>query len=119
MESFVFFCSFRYQFETFFIWKKEPMFSGKPTGQQMRAMLSVLNILINEVCQKFDKNCLKLLKSENFGIFVIFGVNFLLQNRIYFFIEDYWRMNSCLVERFQHSNSRCLSKKLPKEHKNI
>ena len=55
MESFGFFCYFRYQFETFFIWKKAIIFSEKPTGQQMRAMLSVLNILINEVCRKFDK----------------------------------------------------------------
>ena len=108
MESFVFFCYFRYQFETFFIWKKAIIFSEKPTGQQMRAMLSVLNILINVVSQKFDKNCLKLLKIEKFWNFCHFGVNFLLQNRIYLFIEDYWRMNSCLVERFQHSNSRCL-----------
>ena len=62
MESFGFFCYFRYQLKTFFIWKKAITFSEKPTGQQMRAMLSVLNILINEVCRKFDKNCLKLLK---------------------------------------------------------
>ena len=55
MENFVFFCYFLYQFETFFIWKKAIIFSEKPTGQQMSAMLSVLNILINEVCQKFDK----------------------------------------------------------------
>ena len=61
MESFGFFY-FRYQFETFFIWKKAITFSEKPTGQQMRAMLGVLNILINEVCRKFDKNCLKLFK---------------------------------------------------------
>ena len=71
MGSFVF-CYFRYQFETFFIWEKAIIFSEKPTGQQMRVMLSVLNILINEVCQKFDKNCLKL---ENFGFFVVFGAN--------------------------------------------
>ena len=61
MESFGFFY-FRYQFETFFIWKKAITLSEKPTGQQMRAMLGVLNILINEVCRKFDKNCLKSLK---------------------------------------------------------
>ena len=66
MESFVFFWYFRYQFETFFIWKKAIIFSEKPTGQQMRAMLSVPNILISEVCQKFDKNCLKLLKIRKF-----------------------------------------------------
>ena len=89
-------------------------FSEKPTGQQMRAMLSVLNSLINEICRKFDKNCLKLLKIRKFWNFVIFGVSFLLQNLIYLFIEDYWRMNSCPVERFQHSNSRCLSKKMTK-----
>ena len=47
MESFVFFCYFLYQFETFFIWKKAMNFSEKPIGQQMRGMLSVLNNLIN------------------------------------------------------------------------
>ena len=30
----------------------------------MRAMLSVLNILINEVCQKFDKNLFKIVKNR-------------------------------------------------------
>ena len=76
MESFVFFWYFRYQFETFFIWKKAIIFSEKPTGQQMRAMLSVLNILINEVCQKFDKNCLKLLKIGKFWNFCHFWGQF-------------------------------------------
>ena len=75
MESFVFFCYFRYQFETFFIWKKATIFSEKPTGQQMRAMLSVLNILSNEVCQKLDKNCL-MLKIGKFWIFCHFWGQF-------------------------------------------
>ena len=47
MESFVFFCYFRYQFETFFIWKKAIIFSEKPTGQQMRAMLSITKYVKN------------------------------------------------------------------------
>ena len=76
MKSFVFFCYFRYQFETFFIWKKAIIFSEKPSGQQMRAMLSVLNLLINEVCQKFDKNCLKLLKIGKFWNFCHFWGQF-------------------------------------------
>ena len=42
----------------------------------MRAMLSVLNILINEVCQKFDKNCLKLLKIGKFWNFCYFWGQF-------------------------------------------
>ena len=88
MENFGFFCYFRYQFETFSIWKKAIIFPEKPTAQQMRAMLSVLNILTNEVCRNFDKNFLKLLKVRKFWNFVIFGVNFLVQNRIYLFIED-------------------------------
>ena len=72
MESFGFFCGFRHQFETFFIWKKAIIFTEKPTAQQMRAILSVLNILINEVCQKLDKNCLKLLKIRKFWNFCHF-----------------------------------------------
>ena len=76
MESFGFFCYFRYQFETFFIWKKAIIFSEKPTGQPMRAMLSVLNILINEVCRKFDKNCLKFLKIRKFWNFCHFWGHF-------------------------------------------
>ena len=73
MENFGFFCYFRYQLETFFIWKKAIVFSEKPT---MRAMLSVLSILINEVCRKFDKNCLKLCKIRKFWNFCHFWVQF-------------------------------------------
>ena len=46
---------------------------------------------------------------ECFGILVIYWVNFLWQNRIYLFLENYWTTTSCLVERLQHSNLRCLS----------
>ena len=60
------FCHFRFQFETFFIQKIEIIFSEKPTGQLIRATLTVFNILVNEVCRKFDKNCLKLLKIRKF-----------------------------------------------------
>ena len=76
MERFVFFCYFGYQFETFFIWKKANIFSEKFTGQQMRAMLSVLNSLFIEVCQKFDKNCLKLFKIGKFWNFCHFWGQF-------------------------------------------
>ena len=41
MESFGIFWFFRYQGETFFIWKKASIVSEKPTGQQMRAILGV------------------------------------------------------------------------------
>ena len=75
MESLGFFY-FRYQFETFFIWKKAIIFSEKPTGQHERAMLSVLNILINEVCRKYDKNCSKLLKIRKFWNFCHFWGQF-------------------------------------------
>ena len=81
-------------------------------------MLNVFNILIHDVYRKNDKNCIKTLKVEKFGIFVIFLVIFLLKNRIYLFKEYYWTTNSCLVERFQHSNRRCLSKKWQKMHEN-
>ena len=76
MESFVFFCYFGINFRPFSFGKKAIIFSEKPTGQQMRAMLSVLNILINEVCQKFDKNCLKLLKIGKFWNFCHFWGQF-------------------------------------------
>ena len=62
----MFFVIFGINLRPFSFEKKAIIFSEKPTGQQMRAMLSVLNILINEVCQKFDKNCLKLLKIGKF-----------------------------------------------------
>ena len=45
------------------------------------------------------------------------------KNRIYIFIEygdlHYWTTNSCLVEGFQHSDPRGLSKKGQKLHKNV
>ena len=74
--KFCVFCYFRYQFETFFIWKEALIFSEKPTGQQMRAMLSVIDILINEVCQKLDKNYLKLFKIGKFWNFCHFWGQF-------------------------------------------
>ena len=77
-------------------------------------MLSFFNILIHEVYRKFDKNCIKTLKIEKIWNFCHFLCNFSFKNRIYFSIECYWTTNSCLVERFQHSISRCLSKKCTK-----
>ena len=41
-----------------------------------------------------------------------------IENSIYFFIGDYWTTNLCLVERFQHSNPRSLTKISQKLHKN-
>ena len=41
---------------------------------------------------------------------MIFWVYFFSKNRIYLFFKDYWTTNSCLVERFEHSNPRTLSK---------
>ena len=111
------FCLFRFQFDIFFIEKTAIISSGKPTGQQIPAMLSVFNILIHEVYRKRDKSCKKNVKNRK--SFVIFGVFFLLKNRIHIFIEYYWTTNSCLVERFQHSDPRCLSKKAQKLHKNV
>ena len=34
-------------------------------------------------------------------------------------MKDYWTTNSCLVESFQHSNLRCLSKNRQKLHKTV
>ena len=58
------FCLFRFQFDIFFIEKTAIISSGKPTGQQIPAMLSVFNILIHEVYRKRDKSCKKTLKIE-------------------------------------------------------
>ena len=55
---------------------------------------------------------------EIFGILVIYWVNFLWQNCIYLFLENYWTTTSCLVERLQHSNLRCLSVNWQKTHEN-
>ena len=65
----LFFVIFGINLRPFSFGKKAIIFSEKPTGQQMRAMLSVLHNLINEVCRKFDKNCSKLLKIRKFRNF--------------------------------------------------
>ena len=46
------------------------MSSEKSIGQQIRALLNVLNILIHDVYRKNDKKCVKTLK---IGKFLIFG----------------------------------------------
>ena len=88
--KFLNFCLFRCQFETFsiekgnklfendfcffLIWKTAIIFSEKPTGQQTSAMLIVFNILLHEVYQKFDKNCIKtFLKWKLLQIFSFWG----------------------------------------------
>ena len=99
--------------------------SKKTTGQQIFSLLTLFNIPIYEVCRKFDKNCKKTLNLENFGFFVIFGLNlifFHLENSHYLFGKAHWTTNSCHschVERFQHSNPRSLSKIWQKLHKNV
>ena len=52
-EKFCVFCQFRCQFEIGFILKTAIISSEKPTGQQLCAMLSIFELLIQEVCQKF------------------------------------------------------------------
>ena len=67
---------------------------------------------LSKIWQKLHKN-VKNRKILEF--FIIFGVIF-LKKRIYLPKEYYWTTSSCLVERFQHSNPRCLSKKWQKLH---
>ena len=81
-------------------------------------MLNVFNILIHDVYRKNDKNCIKTLKVQKFWNFCHFFGNFSFKKTAFISSEYYWTTNSCLVERFQHSNRRCLSKKWQKMHEN-
>ena len=82
-------------------------------------MLTLFNIPIHEVCHKFDKNCIKTLKVWNFFVFCLFHFQFeifKLKSCNYLFEEDYWTTNLFLVDSFQHSNLRSLSKFWQKLH---
>ena len=68
--------------------------------------------------EKNDKNCIKTLKVQKFWNFCHFFGNFSFKKTAFISSEYYWTTNSCLVERFQHSNRRCLSKKWQKMHEN-
>ena len=78
------------------------------------------NIPIHEVCQNFNKKSLKLYKLENFGIFVIFGVNLRyfhtkICNEL--FGKAYWTIHAFLVDHFQCSNLRSPAEIWDKMHK--
>ena len=66
--------------------------------------MTVFNIPIREVRRNFDNNCTKTLKTGKVLVFCQ------IRCQIELFWTNYWTKNSCLVERFQHSNPRCLSK---------
>ena len=70
------FCLFRCLLGFFFNLKTAINSSEKPTGQQICAMLGVSNILIHEVCRKFDKNCTKILKIGKLWDFCLFRCQF-------------------------------------------
>ena len=67
---------------------------------------------LSKIRQKLHKN---FKNREIFWFFVIFGF-FFPKKRIYLSINDYWTTISCLVEPFQHSNPRHLSKNWQKLH---
>ena len=103
------FLSLSVSFWDFFKMRTAIIFSEKPTGQQIRAMLSISIILIYWVYQKIDKICINTVKIENFLVFCHFWVFFFPKKRISFFIIDYWTTHSCFVEPLQHSDPRHLS----------
>ena len=76
MKNFGFFCDFWCQFETFFFQKTAFISSQKPAGQRIRAVLSVLNVLIYEVYQEFDKNWVKTLKIVTILVYCHFQCQF-------------------------------------------
>ena len=62
------FCQFWCQFWCLFSLKKTEIISSlKITGQRVANLGNVLNIPIHGVCRNCDKNCIKILKLENFG----------------------------------------------------
>ena len=60
-----------------------------PTGQRIRAMMSIFNSLIYEVYRKYDENCIKSSKIGSFWFFVIFGSFSFQKTLIYLLINDY------------------------------
>ena len=106
LKNFGFFVIFVFNLR-YFSGRKQQFFSEKPTGPQVSALLNVFSVLMLDLYRKFVKDCIETLNSKNFGLFVIFGNS---KNRIYFFKNDYWTTNFCIVELFEDSSSRCLSK---------
>ena len=94
----------------FSFWKNAFISLKNTIGQRVRALLNVFNILIHDVYRKNDKNCIKTLKIQKFWNFCHFFGNFSFKKTAFISSEYYWTTNSCLVERFQHSNRRCLPK---------
>ena len=92
---------------------------GKASGQRISAILSVSNILIHEDYRKFDENCIKTLKIRNFFVFFLLFSGIFLSKNFFLSINNCWTTNSCLVEPFQHSKPRNLSKIRQKLHKNV
>ena len=70
--------------------------SEKPTGQHIRALLTLFNVSIHKIYRNFRKNCIKSLEIRKFWDFVHFGVNlrhFQSKHWHFFFIKDYWTTN--------------------------
>ena len=47
-----------------------------PTGQQILSLLTLFNTPIHEVCQNFNKNCIKTMKNGKFSVFCHFRCQF-------------------------------------------
>ena len=90
---------------------------------QYCSLLTLLKILIYEVCRKFDKNCIKTSKKKKVLGLLSFSVSiwdlFDLKNSNYLFGKAYWTANTGHFDRFQHSNQRSLTKIPQKLHKSL
>ena len=89
--------------------------STKHTGNPTHSLWTRSYIPISGVCRKFGKKRIKPLKIENkfMGFFVNFGVKlrlFSIKKLLYLTVKDYWTTSCYLGERFQHLNSRSVSK---------
>ena len=96
--------------------------STKHTGQHLFLVDPFQHSNLRSLLKIFKKNCIKLWKLKNFGIFFNFGVKLRLfhsKNWNYLILKDYRTTNCYLGERFHYSNLRSLSKSWQKLHKNV
>ena len=96
--------------------------STKHTGQHLFLVDPFQHSNLRSLMKIVKKNCIKLWKLKNFGIFVNVGFKLRLfhsKNWNYLILKDYRTTNCYLGERFHYSNLQSLSKSWQKLHKNI
>ena len=90
------------------------IFHQKPTEPPVFPLFNSVSILIHEVYRKYGNEIEKVGKIGKFRKSCLFRcqfeIFFIEKTGSIFFGKAYWITNCCLVQRFQHSNPRRLSK---------